>query len=80
MSNPDKDESFRTPDRKKSMLDRVKSLSATPTTPGSASLMKIPASPCLEKLGFGTGVNVFLYQRSPSSGNTLCSLTLHSGR
>ena len=35
-------------------------------TPGS---VHIPATPFLKKLGFGTGVSVFLYSRSPSAGD-----------
>jgi PDZ-binding kinase len=30
--------------------------------------MHIPATPYLTKLGYGTGVNVYLYERSPKAG------------
>jgi len=35
------------------------------------SVLKIPPSPCLKRLGYGTGVNVFLYERSPLRGQIL---------
>ena len=34
--------------------------------PGGQGSVHIPATPFLKKLGFGTGVSVFLYTRSPS--------------
>ena len=41
---------------------------SVPGTPGSTpeGSVHIPATPFLKKLGFGTGVSVFLYSRSPS--------------
>lgn len=58
------------PDRKKSHVARFKSSqqsqtsdgspapsSGTPSTPGSRALLKLPASPYLRKLGYGTGEN-----------------------
>jgi len=38
-----------------------------PTTPSCSSpSVQLPATPFLTKLGYGTGVSVFLYQRSPA--------------
>ena len=36
------------------------------TRQGGQGSVHIPATPFLKKLGFGTGVSVFLYTRSPS--------------
>jgi len=41
------------------------------STPGAgAGAVHIPATPFLKKLGFGTGVSVFLYSRSPAGDKT----------
>ena len=37
-------------------------------TPGESPAFEIPPSPCLKQLGYGTGVKVLLYERSPRSG------------
>ena len=37
-----------------------------PNSQGRQGSVHIPATPFLKKLGFGTGVSVFLYTRSPS--------------
>ena len=37
-------------------------------TPGQSPAFEIPPSPSLKQLGFGTGVKVLLYERSPRSG------------
>ena len=53
---------FKTP-----TIKRIKSLEK-PGTPGASPAFEIPPSPCLQQLGFGTGVKVLLYERSPRSG------------
>jgi len=44
-------------------LTRARDPVSTPAGPGA---VHIPATPFLKKLGFGTGVSVFLYSRSPA--------------
>lgn len=56
------EESFATPQAKKICLDGA-GVSGTPGK--SVTTFEIPPSPCLKRLGFGTGVNVMLYERSP---------------
>jgi len=56
------EDAFATPQAKKLCKDGA----GASTTPGrSLTAFEIPASPCLKRLGFGTGVNVMLYERSP---------------
>jgi len=56
------EEPFATPQAKKICLDGA-GYSGTPGK--SITTFEIPPSPCLKRLGFGTGVNVMLYERSP---------------
>ena len=63
-SQPDPPE-FVTPLAQRSVSRVVAAMS----TPGP-STVHIPATPFLKKLGFGTGVSVFLYSRSPSGDKT----------
>jgi len=37
-------------------------------TPGNSPAVKLPTTPFLKKMGFGRGVNVYLYERSPKAG------------
>ena len=70
MSQPQPDPlEFVTPLAQRS-VSRVAGVS-TVSTPGP-STVHIPATPFLKKLGFGTGVSVFLYSRSPSGDKTRC--------
>ena len=43
----------------------------TPGPGGGPGSVHIPATPFLKKMGFGTGVSVFLYCRSPSGDEKL---------
>jgi len=52
--------SFKTPVMKRLKLSNL--------TPGKSPAFEIPPSPSLKQLGFGTGVKVLLYERSPRSG------------
>jgi len=67
----------RTPRRRGPRLLRVQVAFKTPKTSSAElakrelSVLKIPPSPCLKRLGYGTGVNVFLYERSPLRGQIL---------
>ena len=72
MSQPQPDPpEFVTPLAQRS-VSRVAGVSlSTVSTPGP-STVHIPATPFLKKLGFGTGVSVFLYSRSPSGDKTRC--------
>ena len=70
-SQPDPPE-FVTPLAQRS-VSRV--AASTVSTPGP-STVHIPATPFLKKLGFGTGVSVFLYSRSPSGDKTRCRFVL----
>lgn len=54
-------DNFRTPTIKRVKLSHN-------STPGASPAFEIPPSPCLKQLGFGTGVKVLLYERSPRSG------------
>jgi len=40
----------------------------TGTRNTSSGSFEVPPTPCLKRLGFGTGVNVMLYERSPRGG------------
>jgi len=61
-SRPGNDsDTFRTPTMK-----RVKH-NPQPLTPGASPAFEIPPSPCLRQLGYGTGIKVLLYERSPRS-------------
>lgn len=63
MAEEKRAESFASPAPTRHLLRRVSE--ATPA--GSQSpAVRIPATPFLKKLGFGTGVSVFLYERSPT--------------
>jgi len=57
----DENDAFRTPTMK-----RVK-LKHQSLTPGASPAFEIPPSPCLKRLGYGTGIKVLLYERSPRS-------------
>jgi len=58
------EDAFATPQAKKFCKDGA----SFSTTPGrSLTTFEIPPSPCLKRLGFGTGVNVMLYERSPQN-------------
>lgn len=48
-------------------ITRLRTLN-TSNTPKKSPAFEIPPSPCLKQLGFGTGVKVLLYERSPRSG------------
>ena len=56
-------------------LARIMKNSSSSATPGSSlsssqGSVHIPATPFLKKLGYGTGVSVFLYNRSPAGDKT----------
>ena len=62
-------EPLMTPVNNRSLARVLMKNNSAPGTPGSSSSevsVHIPATPFLKKLGFGTGVSVFLYNRSPS--------------
>merc|ERR1712141_128764 len=54
--------SFKTPPVMRRLKGKNPSL-----TPGQSPAFEIPPSPSLKQLGFGTGVKVLLYERSPRS-------------
>ncbi|XP_059078613.1 lymphokine-activated killer T-cell-originated protein kinase-like [Tigriopus californicus] len=61
---------FLTPIGQRTRSRTTSAMEATPcATPGGPTrhLMQIPPSPCLARLGYGTGVKVLLYQRSPQA-------------
>jgi len=54
---------FSTPKIQNKLLQKVTG------TPGvNSPMVQLPATPFLKKLGFGTGVSVYLYERSPKAG------------
>jgi len=58
---------FRTPARNPKIQNKL--LQKVSGTPGvNSPMMQLPATPFLKKLGFGTGVSVYLYERSPQAG------------
>eukprot|EP00095_Tigriopus_kingsejongensis_P008126 maker-scaffold256_size235750-snap-gene-0.11 protein:Tk08126 transcript:maker-scaffold256_size235750-snap-gene-0.11-mRNA-1 annotation:"lymphokine-activated killer t-cell-originated protein kinase-like" len=74
MSKVDRD-GFQTPICKRTRSRTSSAMEATPTPLGMLTprvlrknLLEIPPSPCLERLGYGTGVKVLLYERSPKPG------------
>ncbi|XP_023331047.1 lymphokine-activated killer T-cell-originated protein kinase [Eurytemora carolleeae] len=57
-----------TPKPRNNLLQRV----CQPTPKGLQSpAVHIPSTPYLKKLGFGTGVSVYLYERSPQGGRVM---------
>jgi len=64
------EDNFITP-RPSKIMKRVMESSTPAAGAKSPSAIHIPATPFLTKLGFGTGVNVYLYERSPKAGKTV---------
>jgi PDZ-binding kinase len=57
-----------TPKPKNRLLQKI----STPCPKGLQSpAVRIPSTPYLKKLGFGTGVSVYLYERSPQAGRLM---------
>jgi len=65
---------FITPNKPRSrLLSRITGHQSSTPAPGtkSPSALHIPATPYLARLGYGTGVNVYLYNRSPKAGKVM---------
>lgn len=58
---------FSTPARNPKIQNKL--LQKVRGTPGvNSPMVQLPATPFLKKMGFGTGVSVYLYERSPKAG------------
>jgi len=64
----EKSSSYATPKAKRAKLSSGAGGVATPGRSPAGQSLQVPPTPCLKRLGFGTGVNVMLYERSPRGG------------